>query len=308
MSQILDFPPCVICGADDWGLIYGGPVRDGSFGSSKNAEVRRCSGCGVDRLAESACLSTDSYKSTEYRERLGQDHDIDRHYAAHDELARFTLDTLWPASLRGKNVADLGCGGGALLDHLRGIAGVIIAIDPAFPFADSLKARGYEWFASAEEACRKYAGKVDFVLSTQVIEHVEDPRKFLLEAGRLLKPDGTAIVSTPNRRDVLMELLPEVFPAFFYRVQHRWAFDAASLIKCAQHAGLSVAEVRHVHRYGLSNTLYWLKERKPRGRTLMPPVDAMIDKLWQAWLENNGRADNLYLILKRAAPAGEALA
>lgn len=303
MTTMNDFPSCAVCGADDWQSVHRGPVRDGTFGSWRDTEVRRCGVCGVDRLAESACLRIESYQSTDYRERLAQDHDAERHFAAHDELARFTLETLWPASLRGKTVADVGCGGGALLDHVRGVAGSIIAIDPAVPFSESLKARGYAWYPSAAQAAREHAGRVDIVLSTQVIEHVDDPRGFLEDIGRLLTPEGIAVVSTPNRRDVLMELLPDTFPPFFYRVQHRWAFDAASLSQCAQRAGLAVQEVRHVHRYGLANTMYWLKEGKPRGRTAMAPLDGAIDKNWQAWLESTGRADNLYLLLKRADAA-----
>lgn len=294
-----DFPPCAVCGADQWRSIHRGPVRDGVFGAWRETEVRRCESCGVDRLAESACLQIDSYQTTDYRQRLHQDHDVQKHYAAHDELARFTLETLWPTSLRGKTVADVGCGGGALLDHVRGVAGAIVAIDPAVPFSHSLRERGYAWFPSAREAAGQYAGQVDVVLSTQVIEHVDDPRAFLEDVGKLLTTDGVAVVSTPNRRDVLMELLPQTFPSFFYRVQHRWAFDAASLSSCAERAGLAVAEVRHVHRYGMANTLHWLKEGKPRGRTPMAPIDGAMDKLWQSWLESTGRADNLYLILKR---------
>jgi 2-polyprenyl-3-methyl-5-hydroxy-6-metoxy-1,4-benzoquinol methylase len=296
----VDFPPCAICGADQWRSVHRGSVRDGVFGAWRAAEVRRCGVCGVDRLAESACLKAESYRSTDYRQRLEQDHDAERHFAAHDELARFTLETLWPTSLRGKTVADVGCGGGALLDHVRGVARSIVAIDPAEPFAQSLQERGYAWFPSASAAAREHAGRVDIVLSTQVIEHVDDPRTFLEDLGKLLTPDGIAVVSTPNRRDVLMELLPETFPPFFYRVQHRWAFDADSLSRCVERAGLAVAAVKHVHRYGLANTFHWLKDGKPRGRLPLPPLDDAMDKLWQSWLESSGRADNLYVILKRS--------
>ena len=37
---------------------------------------------------------------------------------------------------------------------------------------------------------------IDCVLSTQVLEHVEDPRFYLAEAYRVLKPDGSLILST----------------------------------------------------------------------------------------------------------------
>src|SRR5687768_8176184 len=155
-GTIVDFPRCAVCAADDWRCIYQGRVRDGAFGVWREAEVRRCAVCGVERLPESLCLQIQSYQTSEYRQRLDQDHNIEHHYAAHDELARFTLEALWPMSLRGKTVADVGCGGGVLLDHVRGVVDTVVAIDPALPFAESLRARGYHLFPSAAQALEEY--------------------------------------------------------------------------------------------------------------------------------------------------------
>jgi 2-polyprenyl-3-methyl-5-hydroxy-6-metoxy-1,4-benzoquinol methylase len=296
---ISNFPQCPICGGSDWGLIHSGPVRNGTNGSALEAEVRRCKTCGVDRLEESACLAHSAYESGVYRRYLDQDHDTTKHFATHDELARFTTETIWPLSLRGKIVADVGCGGGALLDHLCGVAETLLAIEPALPWSASLGARGYQWFPSCAEATAAWGGKVDVILCTQVIEHVDDPCQFLAGIAELLAPNGVAVVSTPNRRDILMELIPNTFPAFFYRSQHRWYFDAKSLEFVSNRAGLAVNEIRHVHRYGLANTMHWLKEKCPYGRTPMIPLDNAIDRHWQAWLESTVRSDNLYLIACR---------
>ncbi len=295
-----DFPVCPVCGSEAWTVIYDGSVRDGGFGATKPGRVARCRGCGIERLAESLCLSNDAYRGAQYREHLGQDHDIARHYKSHDELARFTLDVLWPRSLRGKTVADVGCGGGSLLDHIRGLPAKTIAIDPAEGFASSLKARGYCWFATAPDAAEELGAKVDVAFSIQVIEHVADPKRFLAEIRVLLKPDGILVLSTPNRADILMDLLPADFPGFFYRTQHRWAFDAGALSHCASEAGFAVAERRHVHRYGIANALIWLRDRKPSGRTALPPLNRAVDDAWRSWLEANGRADNLYMVLTPA--------
>lgn len=40
------------------------------------------------------------------------------------------------------------------------------------------------------------AGSFDCVLSSQVLEHVVDPQKYLAEAGRVLRPGGSLILST----------------------------------------------------------------------------------------------------------------
>jgi len=294
-----DFPPCPICGADAWSAIYSGPVRDGAFGKAREGRVARCDGCKVDRLAESACLDVESYRGA-YRDHLGQGHDLKKHLAEQDELARFTLDTLWPESLRGKHVADIGCAGGGLLDHLRGIAGQAVAVDPDEHFAVSLRERGYDWYPNASEAVRRWQGKIDTAFAIQVIEHVLDPRAFLAEIRPLLASNGLLIVSTPNRADILLDLLPGDFAAFFYRTQHRWYFDSASLSRAAELAGFRVEEVRHVHRYGMANALLWLRDRRPAGRAAFESIDRSADDLWRSWLESKGRSDNLYVKLRVA--------
>lgn len=295
-----DFPACPVCRSESWRLIYRGEVRDGEYGKHCSGDVARCDGCGIDRLAESLCLKAADYRDETYRKQLGQSHDLAQHRATHDELARFTLDAIWPMSLRGKVVADVGCGGGSLLDHIGGLTEEVIAIDPAEGFADSLRARGYRYFASVDEAAARYNNAIDLALAVQVIEHVEDPKAFLAGIRQLLKSDGLAVVSTPNRNDILMDLLPSGFPSFFYRTQHRWAFDAAALSRCAEMAGLAVREVRHVHRYGMANALIWLRERRPAGRTTLDVIDPQADGLWRMWLESSGRSDNLYILLSRA--------
>lgn len=294
-----NFPKCPICETTDWKQIYHGIIRNGASSTKLEAEVRRCKTCGVDRLDERVCLDHSLYQSGEYRQHLGQDHTTSNHFATHDELARFTIESLWPLSLRGKTVADIGCGGGALLDHLSGVSEKLLAIEPDIRWSASLQARGYQWYPSCADAIEAYGEKVDFVFCTQVIEHVDDPRKLLEAIASLLSPDGVALVSTPNRRDILMELLPGTFPAFFYRSHHRWVFDAKSLEYAANRAGMQVREIRHIHRYGLANTMSWLKEKRPPGRTTMAPLDNTIDRHWAAWLESNGRSDNLCLIARR---------
>jgi 2-polyprenyl-3-methyl-5-hydroxy-6-metoxy-1,4-benzoquinol methylase len=298
-SDQTDFPNCPICGGNSWRVIHDGEVRDGAFGAGRTGRVARCAGCGIDRLAESLCLPDTAYRTEAYRDRLGQGHDLQRHFDTHDELVRFTLDAVWPHSLRGKVIADIGCGGGSLLDHVAGVAREILAVDPDPGFAASLKTRGYLWSPSTADAAASHSGRVDVAFSIQVIEHVADPRAFLADIGALLAPHGIAIVSTPNRTDVLMDLLPDDFPRFFYRTQHRWYFDDKTLARCADAAGLSIAEVKHVHRYAIANAMLWLRDRRPQGRTSLPPLDPALDLLWRSWLESNERADNICIILKR---------
>ncbi len=299
------FARCEICGEDRWQRFYAGPIRDGAFGSVREgAEVAQCDGCGVARLDDRFCLEDALYATEHYRDRLDQASDIDSYLKLHDAVQSFTLDALWPHSLRGLTIADIGCAGGSFLDQVAGMAKQLVAVDPARMYHGDLRQRGYAVFSDATAAAKDFVGKVDLAVSSQVIEHVADPRSFLANIATLLAPGGRLLVSTPNRNDIMMELLPDDFPAFFYRTVHRWYFDAASLASCARAAGLEPVATRHIHRYPMANALHWLRDRRPRGHDVMAPLDATTDGFWKGWLEATGRADCLYMSFVRAPNVG----
>lgn len=294
-----DFGPCEICGVEDWELAYCGPVRDGRFGNHlDSATVATCGGCGVGRLAERCCPSKAIYETPAYRAKLGQGLSSGEHFATADDLQKYAFDVFSTNRLRGKVVADVGCAGGSFLDHVSGLAGQCIAIEPNEVYRQSLADRDYRVFPYVADALDAVGRRVDIATSFLVIEHVQKPREFLQEIRSLLAPDGSLLISTPNRRDILMDLIPDDFPAFFHRVVHRWYFDADSLAACARLAGFEVEETRHIHRYGLSNALLWLRDRRPGGHARLDVITHDMDRWWQGQLEAQGRSDTLFMLLK----------
>lgn len=303
MSDLVQrFSTCEICGTNDWKEAYRGVIRDGSFGNLSDVDtvVAECGGCGIQRLEEQRCKDEDAYEGEDYRRLVGEATDAAGYQSAHDGRMLKNLSLLWPETLRGKKIADIGCAAGSFLDYISGLTGETIAIEPCRPYHGALKNRGYHVYAYTTEALVDHDSSVDRVFSWEVIEHVRDPRAFLQEIGRLLKPGGRAMISTPNRKDILMSLLPDEYPAFFYRVVHRWYFDEASFRRCAEQAGLEVVKAQYVHRFGLSNAMRWLRDRKPGGRDPLPQMDSpLVDKSWVAYLEDRGVADYLYFVLER---------
>jgi 2-polyprenyl-3-methyl-5-hydroxy-6-metoxy-1,4-benzoquinol methylase len=279
-------------------------VRNGVFGqlTSSDAAIGRCLGCGVERLDEAHCYEDSLYAGAHYRQLLGEGTDADSFFAEHDILQLQNLSALWPDSLRGQVIADVGCAAGSFLDHVAGLAAETIAVEPCIGYHESLRARGYSVFPYAADAATSLGRRVDIATSFSCIEHVRDPRSFLAEIGTMLKPTGQLLVSTPNRADILMDLLPNDYPSFFYRSVHRWYFDVTSFARCAELAGLRVVKSRVVHRFGLSNTLTWLRDRRPVGRSLLPHLDSpLVDRFWQSYLEQVGCGDYCYFWL---TPAG----
>jgi len=293
------FGVCEICGSSSWVLQYSGRVREGVAGVFREgAAVARCGGCGVCRLEEAYCQPDSIYEAADYRALLRRGLDSKEYFVDHDALQIHTLNVAWPLKLRGATVVDVGCGGGSLLDCLRGIASQLIAVEPYGEYRKDLERRGYDAYAYATDATERWAGKVDYAFSIQVIEHTKNPREFLKEIKPLLTRDGTLLVSTPNSKDIMMSLLPDEFPSFFYRTVHRWYFDADSLARCAQGAGYRVICTKYIHRFGLSNAMGWLKDQRPSGDRRLKGIDDTIDSSWKSYLESTGQSDWLFLLLK----------
>jgi 2-polyprenyl-3-methyl-5-hydroxy-6-metoxy-1,4-benzoquinol methylase len=200
-------------------------------------------------------------------------------------------------NLRGRVVVDFGAGAGAFLDTVAGMAAATIAIEPSRAFRDEIHRKGHVVFESGSQVSSEWLGRADLAVCFSVVEHVEDPAGLLREIRATLKPGGRALVSTPNRCDWLMDLLPDCYPAFFYRQVHRWYFDAGSLVRLGESAGFARVEPFFVHRFDLSNFLVWLRDRRPSGLGHLE-IPGPLSAAFVATLEASGRADYLYAWLE----------
>jgi SAM-dependent methyltransferase len=91
-------------------------------------------------------------------------------------------------------VLDLGCGTGHSWAELLPRETVGVDIEPA-----ALAGQERETHRADMRALPFGDRSFDFVVSIQSIEHVPDPERALAEAARVLRPDGRAILVTPNR-------------------------------------------------------------------------------------------------------------
>lgn len=301
MNKEKMFLSCEICGKDSWTPIYIGPIRAGSFGIFKdNATVATCGGCGIGRLAEVDSIDAKAYESPEYRKAVAQGLEVNDFFLHADPVQVHHLTAAWPYSFRGKTIADIGCGAGSFIDHISGIAEKIIAVEPTVIYQNSLRNRGYEVYNYANEANAVRPGTVDYAVAFQVIEHVQNPLTFLKEIFTLLKPGGTLLIATPNKDDIMLKLLPDEFPSFFYRIVHRWYFDRSSLSRSAVEAGFTIEKEKYLHTMNMSNMLSWLIQRRPTGNSKnLPGIEDEVNTLWSVYLETSGQADTLFLTVKK---------
>lgn len=114
-------------------------------------------------------------------------------------LHDFLMDSVLPRyAVRGGRAVDLGTGSGALAVRLRGLGFEVVAVDinqerfkADVPF---VRLDLHEPDFSPRLGERAF----DLVTSVEVIEHLESPIGFLRNVRRLLKPDGIAVITTPN--------------------------------------------------------------------------------------------------------------
>jgi len=110
------------------------------------------------------------------------------------------------APLAGKNVIDIGCGGGILSESMSRKGGKVTGIDlseKALKVADlhSLESGvpvRYKLIA-AEDMAAAEEGQFDVVTCMEMLEHVPDPGAIVRAAARLVKPGGKVFFSTLNR-------------------------------------------------------------------------------------------------------------
>lgn len=134
-----------------------------------------------------------------------------------NSVYRMTLQLLETHHLRGA-LLEFGAGMGSLISelHARGYQGLITGVD-IMPKPAGVP-DGIVWaLADLNEPTGLPEGAYDVVVSTEVIEHLENPRAVFREFHRLLAPGGTLVVTTPNQeslRSVLSLALEGHFAAF----------------------------------------------------------------------------------------------
>jgi ubiquinone/menaquinone biosynthesis C-methylase UbiE len=104
---------------------------------------------------------------------------------------------------------DIGCGDGRLTclianrfpnTRVIGIDSEKAGIDQALRAAAARSVRNVLFSVNEKDNLPFENKSFDLVVLTDVIEHLKDPRKMIYEMARVLRHEGTAIITTPNRQ------------------------------------------------------------------------------------------------------------
>ena len=161
-----------------------------------------------------------------------------RSHALYDVPLRIVSKRLG-ASLVAVRGADVGCGDGVLVYKAMKQGGTIIGIDltqKALTYAaQEISKRSSRRPSLINSTCYKLplpSNSLDFIVSTELIEHLHYDENFTWEAARVLRPGGVFICTTPNQlqdgppiqddyhiREYTSSSLHELLSRFFVEVE-----------------------------------------------------------------------------------------
>jgi 2-polyprenyl-6-hydroxyphenyl methylase/3-demethylubiquinone-9 3-methyltransferase len=158
-------------------------------------------------------------------------------------------------ALSGKQVLDVGCGGGILSEALAKAGAKVTGIDLAEKSLKIARLHGYEsgitvdyQAISAEQMAAEKPGQFDVVTCMEMLEHVPDPGSIVRACATLVKPGGWIFFSTLNR-NAKSFLFAIVGAEYLLRMLPRGTHSYESFIKpselaaSARHAGLTVTKL-----------------------------------------------------------------
>jgi SAM-dependent methyltransferase len=100
----------------------------------------------------------------------------------------------------GRRVLDLGCGGGFMVDALGRFAREAVGVDiseNSIAYAKRAFPR-HRFYAEPLSEFARRGEQFDFVFSSEVLEHVLDPREFMMTLRDCVRPNGFAYISAPD--------------------------------------------------------------------------------------------------------------
>lgn len=196
-----------------------------------------------------------------------------------------------------KKLLDVGCASGAFLhaakSHVMECIGIELNLDNA-RFVE--KALGIKVYTELIEEVDLPSEYFDIATAFQVLEHVDDPLKFLAGIYKLLKPGGIICIEVPNVHDVLLSVYKiEPYADFWFREPHVFNYSPKTLAMILEKSGFA-GETKTIQSYNFINHMNWVLKGEPQqsvGIGMSKPIlassrSAIADEL-NGWIEKVDR-------------------
>lgn len=293
---------CKICGSENIDIIYNDLIRDGGLGqyTKKPIKIFQCKNCDVIWHDNEIADVKEYYETEEYRNELEGSSEEEKFYELHDKETFDKLNYTGTTIFRNKVVADIGCGCGAFLDYISGVAREVVAVEPSLKYRNIMSRKGFSTYSYADEAKKLYANKIDVITSFDVIEHVQSPESFIKDVYDLLTVGGKAIIGTPTDAPIMRSLLGKDYEKkLLFSTQHLWILSEKNLRMISEKCGFKNIDIKYYQRYGIDNMLGWLKEKEPKSEIKQKFITETLNNVWKAQLVDNRLADYIVLYLEK---------
>lgn len=293
---------CKICGSENIDIIYNDLIRDGGLGqyTKKPIKIFQCKNCDVIWHDNEIADVKEYYETEEYRNELEGSSEEEKFYELHDKETFDKLNYTGTTIFRNKVVADIGCGCGAFLDYISGVAREVVAVEPSLKYRNIMSRKGFSTYSYADEAKKLYANKIDVITSFDVIEHVQSPESFIKDVYDLLTVGGKAIIGTPTDAPIMRSLLGKDYEKkLLFSTQHLWILSEKNLRMISEKCGFKNIDIKYYQRYGIDNMLGWLKEKEPKSEIKQKFITETLNNVWKAQLVDNRPADYIVLYLEK---------
>ena len=259
--------PCDLCGS-------------GSFLPGLNCEgfgYVRCAHCGLVQMNPQP-------DKNEVRQRYGEAFGKDylsyelENEAAFLELQRLALADAGFEELEKKlfqpRILDIGCATGALLVFLHDLGWHVtgVEISPSAEYARNERNLDVKSLPLEENSFPPEC--FDVVLASHLIEHLNNPRSFLDETHRVLKPDGRVFITTPNICGFQARLLGGRWRSAIF--DHLYLFSVRTLKAMLRESGFAVERVCTWGGLAAGLAPPWLKKAADRIVKHLGNGDVMI--------------------------------
>lgn len=278
---------CYLCESTSFNL------RKGQVRDAPDLKILECIHCGLVTLSSLGHIQSGFYEES------------GMHGAEPTPMETWLRDTDWDDQRRfdmlkpmlpNKKLLDFGCGAAGFLRKARRLADTVAGIE--------LERRVREYrdgqltiYPDTESA----GGGYDLITAFHVVEHLPDPRAMLKTLANMLADNGRMVIEVPSSEDALLTLYDsEAFQHFTYWSQHLFLFNAETLRRLAEQAGLRIVAIRQYQRYPLSNHLHWLSQGKPGGHQKWNFLDSTeLQMAYANALAAMGKCDTLIVNLER---------
>lgn len=245
------------------------------YGGKKEHKFYHCSKCDLVYLWPIPSDEEEQkFYANEFEKFMENRAGKDRNWSGPDEHVKSNQDQVqrrWKFlkdyAIKGKDILEIGCSSGFMLDSFRNAGLNSIGIEPSGVFSKFLKKLGHTFYPDIETLKTENPNvKFDMIVHFFVLEHIRNTTAFIKEQLDLLKSDGIIIAEVPCVNDPLTSLYNvPAFEEFYWSIAHHYYFSSKSISNILDKIECKY-ELVPEQRYDLSNHLVWMQECVPGGQ------------------------------------------